>query len=46
MYYIGEDMPYNLYLADEQLKRDALNEWEEHLTGSSETKRTWMYSLT
>ena len=46
MYYIGEGMPYNLYLADQQLKTEALNEWEEHLTAYSETKRTWMYSLT
>ena len=45
-YYIGEDMPYNMYLADKQLKTDALNAWEEHLTEGIAAKRTWMYALT
>ena len=45
-YYIGEDMPYNLYLADKKLKDDAQLEWEEALTADMVTKRTWMYSLT
>ena len=46
IYYIGEDMPYNMYLANNQLKTDALNAWEEHLTADITTKRTWMYALT
>lgn len=46
IYYIGEDMPYNMYLANNQLKTDALNAWEEQLTADITTKRTWMYALT
>ena len=46
VYYIGEDMPYNLHLADEQLKTDAINAWEDQLTVGITTKKTWMYALT
>ena len=45
VYYIGEDMPYNMSLADKQLKTDALNDWEEQLTAGITTRKTWMYSL-
>ncbi|MBR6951530.1 MAG: peptidylprolyl isomerase [Oscillospiraceae bacterium] len=45
VYYVGEDMPYNMYLADKQLKTDAMNAWEEQLTDGITAKKTWMYAL-
>lgn len=45
-YFIGDDMPYNLYLAKDNLYTKDHNTWSNSLGENAVSKRTWLFALT
>ena len=45
VYFEGTDMDYCDYLADNELRTNAYNEWIDALTADAKVKKTWLFSL-